>query len=288
MNLFEKIFNYQIISRLDDSGTFMITSQERAWLKTMLEHPAATAAFPESTLHKLKNVLEQDSTLDFKEHFIEKGRSIEKHVYHPLLRSCRRFILNKSSIVITYRLKGGSTTSAQNGVPYKLEYSMVKKEWYLLWYHLRHRSLMNTRLDHIVSVSEQSTSPEVLVQAFTNIQQILDKLKDQVILEVVNTYNQELSRILYAFSCFEKEVIYDATEQIYTICLSFIANEREYVLSKIRFLGKRVRIIEGDYLKKRMLESSRKALERYRITSPPIKDQHVSSPMDGNRLPMKY
>ena len=45
MNLFEKIFNYQMITRLENSGTFMITSQERSWLKTMLNHPSATNAF---------------------------------------------------------------------------------------------------------------------------------------------------------------------------------------------------------------------------------------------------
>ncbi|MGF7048193.1 putative DNA-binding transcriptional regulator YafY [Paenibacillus sp. DS2015] len=268
MNLFEKIFNYQIISRLDDSGTFMVTSQERGWLKTMLEHPAATEAFLEDTLLKLREVLAQDPTIEFKEHLIEKGRSLEKQVYHPLLRTCRRFILNKSSLVITYRLKGGRTSTDQHGVPYKLEYSMVKKEWYLLWYHLRHRSLMNTRLSKIISMIEVTTSPEVIAQAVMNIHQILDNLRDQVVIEVVKDYNEELSRILYAFSCFEKEVIYDETEQIYRLRLNFIRDEGEYVLSKIRFLGKRVRIIEGDHLQRRMLETSRKALERYGITSP--------------------
>ncbi|WP_202914527.1 hypothetical protein [Paenibacillus antri] len=36
MRLFEKIFNHQFVSRLEDSGMFMVTSMERAWLKTML------------------------------------------------------------------------------------------------------------------------------------------------------------------------------------------------------------------------------------------------------------
>jgi hypothetical protein len=50
MNLFEKIFNYQIISRLDESGVFTITSHERSWLKMMLNHPAAAEAFEPHTL----------------------------------------------------------------------------------------------------------------------------------------------------------------------------------------------------------------------------------------------
>jgi len=37
------------------------------------------------------------------------------------------------------------------------------------------------------------------------------------------------------------------------------------LLSKLRFLGKRVKIIQGDYLKRRMLETSMKALARYEV-----------------------
>ena len=73
MNLFEKIFNYQIISRLEDSGTFMVTSHERAWLKTMLEHPAADEAFTPETLDKLRSILEQDSVMDTADHLIEES-----------------------------------------------------------------------------------------------------------------------------------------------------------------------------------------------------------------------
>ncbi|MFD2882018.1 hypothetical protein ACFTAO_49300 [Paenibacillus rhizoplanae] len=45
MNPFEKIFNFQIISRLEEAGSLALTSQERSWLKTMLGHPAAAEAF---------------------------------------------------------------------------------------------------------------------------------------------------------------------------------------------------------------------------------------------------
>ena len=76
-------------------------------------------------------------------------------------------------------------------------------------------------------------------------------------------YNGELSRILYAFSCFEKEVSYAADSNEYTIQLHFSSKDSEYVLSKTRFLGKRVRIIDGEHLRRRMLESATKSLARY-------------------------
>jgi hypothetical protein len=91
MNLFEKIFNYQILSRLEDTGTFVVTSHERAWLRTMLGHPAAAEAFLPDTLQKLSSILENDPPMDVSEHIIEKAKSLEQPVYHPLLRPLRRF-----------------------------------------------------------------------------------------------------------------------------------------------------------------------------------------------------
>jgi len=115
MNLFEKIFNHQIISRLKDSGTIMVTSHERAWLKTMLQHPAAVDAFTADTLNKLRSVLEPDPAMEISHHFIEKGRTVEKQVYHPLLRPLRRHIMHKSGIQITCEVKGGRVYTNQSG-----------------------------------------------------------------------------------------------------------------------------------------------------------------------------
>lgn len=265
MNLFEKIFNYQIISRLEDSGTFMVTSHERAWLKTMLEHPAAAEAFTAGTLAKLRSLLEPDPVMDTSEHLIEKARSMEKQVYHPLLRTLRRYMTNKCGIRITYSIKGGRVNSDHSGLPYKLEYSMVKREWYLLWYHLRHHAWMSTRLTNIVSVSAEPVEQAEADAIFAKISRTLDSRKAEAVIGVVREYNRELSRILYAFSCFEKDVEYDAGNDVYQVRICLLEDEYEYLLSKIRFLGKRVRVVQGDYLKKRMLESSTKALERYGV-----------------------
>jgi predicted DNA-binding transcriptional regulator YafY len=267
MNLFEKIFNYQIISRLEDSGTFMITSHERSWLKTMLAHPAATEAFTEETLNKLRSILEPDQLLDTSDHLLQTASSMEKQVYHPLLRVLRRLIMNKCGIRLTYRLKDGRLNPDHSGVPYKLEYSMVKREWYLLWYHLRKRAFMSTRLANIVSVAEESVPSAKADDILLWIGRTLDSRKSEAVIEVVRMYNAELSRILYAFSSFEKDVEYDAENDAYRVRVCLLGDEYEYLLSKLRFLGKRVRVVEGDYLKKRMLESSTKALERYGVAA---------------------
>lgn len=263
MNPFEKIFNYQIITRLEDSGTCMITSQERAWLKTMLQHPAAGEAFTTETLDKLRLVLELDQPMELSGQLIEKAKSVEKQVYHPHLKALRRMIMSKSGIRLTYEVKGGRMQEEQDGVPYKLEYSMVKREWYLLWFHMRRRAFMSTRLCKIHTFSSIPIQPDRVDRIFSRIQDLLETRKINVVVAVQPEYNRELSRILYAFSCFEKDVEYDEEQDKYQIRICLLGDECEFLLSKIRFLGKRVRVVQGDYLKKRMLEASTKALERY-------------------------
>ncbi|MDR9857357.1 WYL domain-containing protein [Paenibacillus sp. VCA1] len=274
MNLFEKVFNHQIISRLEDSGTFMVTSHERAWLKTMLEHPAAADAFTADTLDLLRSALESDQVMDISHHLIEKARTMEKQVYHPLLRPLRRYIMNKTGICITYEIKGGRVNTDHSGFPYKLEYSMVKREWYLLWYHIRHHAFMSTRLKKIHSVTPEPIDPSAAESILEKIEKALESRRSEVVIEIVRIYNAELSRILYAFSSFEKNVEYDAENDTYRVRVSLLGDEMEYLLSKIRFLGKRVRVAQGDYLKRRMLESSTKALERYGVIAA---DEELSS-----------
>jgi predicted DNA-binding transcriptional regulator YafY len=266
MNLFEKIFNYQLLSRLEDSGTFMVTSHERAWLKTMLGHPAAADAFSIDTLNKLQAMLTSDPEMDIAEHLIQKASSLEKQVYHPLLRPLSRSILNRNGITATYEIKGGTVYSNQKGLPYKLEYSMVKREWYLLWFHIRNRTLQSTRLGNIREVSAESVAHPDAEGIFRKCGRIIESRKSKAVIEVVPAYNLELSRILYALSSFEKDVEYDAENDVYRVTVCLIGDESEYLLSKVRFLGTRIRVIEGDYLKQRMLQASTKALERYGVT----------------------
>ncbi|MCY9661160.1 WYL domain-containing protein [Paenibacillus chondroitinus] len=263
MNLFEKIFNYDMVTKLENAGTFMVTSVERSWLKTMLKHPAALHAFTPAAMEKLQRVLEAEPALDLSDAFMEKARSKEKQVFHPQLRTLRRVITRQGAIRLTYRVKDERIFVNEMAFPYKLEYSQVKKDWYLLWYHLRHRAIMSTKLDNIEAVHELPFSAERAAQVQIQIEKLLHKRHIQATIAVVKLYNRELSRILYAFSCFEKQVDYDEKEGTYTIQLTYLNNEAEYVLSKLRFLGKRVRVVRGEYLQKRMLESAQKALARY-------------------------
>lgn len=49
----------------------MVTSHERAWLKTMLDLLASGEAFTGDTLEKLRSILEADEAMDVSSHLIE-------------------------------------------------------------------------------------------------------------------------------------------------------------------------------------------------------------------------
>lgn len=263
MNPFEKITNYRIMSRLEDSGAFLSTAHERSWLKQMLVHPSAAAAFSAPTLEKLHSILQQDEVMNFHEHLTHKASSAERQVFHPLLRTLRRCIQHKQGVRLAFSLKNGLMSPEQSGLPYRLEYSMVKREWYLLWYNWTRRNFMSIRLSKIAAVCAVPAEPEIYEATTNEIRSLLESRKQRAIIEVQPEYNRELSRILYAFSCFEKEVRYDEDTHTYSISLTYLGNEGEYVLSKLRFLGKRVRVTEGNVLKQRMRESALKALAQY-------------------------
>ncbi|MCD9020205.1 WYL domain-containing protein [Cohnella silvisoli] len=271
MNLFEKIFNYQVISRLDEAGSLALTSQERGWLKTLLEHPASSDAFTAGTLAKLQLLLKAEANTEISDVIIEKVKSHERQVYHPLLRTLRRIMIRSGGIRLNYRIKHGGVKSDQTGFPYKLEYSMIKREWYLIWYNTHHHMLMSTKLLNIVSVEEVSLPSDRVEMLKAKLADLLDSRQEQAAIEVVRTYNPELSRILYAFSCFEKTVSYEESSDTYRIQVTFLGDESEFLLSKIRFLGKRVRIVESENLKRRMQESASKALARYGVEEPNLK-----------------
>ncbi|RJE84381.1 WYL domain-containing protein [Paenibacillus sp. 1011MAR3C5] len=268
MNPFEKIFNYQILSRLDESGAFALTSQERVWLKSMLELDAAGHAFTPETLDKLNALLQNEAPFHLRRIIVEKGRNKDRHVYHPLLRQLRRYIIQGQGMKLTTKLKHGGQKADQTGIPYKLEYSMVKREWYLLWYGTRQHNLMSTKLRNIVELHPWELPAERTTTARARLLQLLEARKRTALVEVNPLYNAELSRILSAFSCFDKNVSYEEETDTYRIHIQHLADESEFLLSKIRFLGLRVKVIDQGYMRRRMLEASTKALMRYEASEP--------------------
>ncbi|MFF2091748.1 WYL domain-containing protein [Paenibacillus sp. NPDC058174] len=270
MSLFEKIYNYQMIARLEEAGAIAVTAQEREWLSDMLRRSEAEHAFSPSTLVKLRALAgeeehKHESARDAEE-ILEKAASQTGQLYHPLLRPLREALTRKLGLHLTYAIKDGTVRERQHGYPYKLEYSMVKREWYLLWFHLRNRSIMTTKLQNIAEAAEAPIPAQQAEAAEKKMTVYYASKQQQAVIQIMPHFNRELSRILYAFSCFDKEVSYEESADTYWITLVYLRDESDFVLSRIRFLGKRILVTEGDYLRKRMYETAHKSLMRYGIT----------------------
>lgn len=266
MNPFEKIFSYRLLARLDRSGTMLLTAHERSWLKTGLDHPDAALALKPASLERLRRLLQEDPPLQTEGAVIEKARSREAELIHPLLPDLRRQIDRRSGVRLSYRTKKGTGVARELALPLRLEYSMVKREWYVHWYHLRRRMQMSTRLRQIEAAEPAPLPPGLRVEALLARLQAMQQAQTHVaIVEVPPMYNKELSRILYAFSCFERAIEYEEEEDRYRIRLDVPQGDSEYFLSRLRFLGRRVRVVEGDLFRRRMLESCDKALARYGV-----------------------
>ncbi|ELK42727.1 WYL domain-containing protein [Brevibacillus agri] len=267
MNLFDKIHNYQLVTRLDEAGLYPVTSHEKAWLAMMLKHPAAQSFFEAGTLSKLQQLTAAYAPADERELFIEKAGARTRNVWHPLVRKLRRIILGKNHILIHAGTRNGRAYRNQRGVPYKLEFSLAKKDWYLIWLTFDSEHLLTTPLSLIRSAKEIYVEDAWYDSFLPVIENMLAARRQTAKIQVVRRYNPELQRILYAFSCFDKEVAYDPDTQEYTITLRFLQDEQEFILSRLRFLGLRVKVVENDQLKRRMAESAANALARY---APPL------------------
>ncbi|ASJ54757.1 WYL domain-containing protein [Brevibacillus formosus] len=267
MNLFDKIHNYQLVTRLDEAGVYPVTSHEKAWLALMLAKPSAAEIFEPATLDKLRRLTHlPDSESTEQERFVEKAQTQAKQLWSPLVRTLRRIILGKNHIKITAATNKGPVFRNQRGVPYKLEYSLAKKAWYLIWLNMSSNRLITTPLHLIRSVDELYIEDVWYDSFLPTISEQIQQRKQMAKIVVIRRYNAELQRILYAFSCFDKEVAFDPESQVYTITLHFLSDEQEFILSRIRFLGLRVKVVENNQLKKRMAESATNALARYTET----------------------
>ncbi|QJC51051.1 WYL domain-containing protein [Paenibacillus albicereus] len=262
--LFDKAHNHELSRRMAEAGAVAVTGRERAWLRLMLEHPAAEGFLGAAARAKLAELLAAEEPLPLG-HLVEKARSRERRLFSPLLPELAELVARRSGMRLAYSAKGGGALRHAEGYPYRLDYAMSTKQWYLLWHRASGRPLMRTRLTHVHGVEERPLPPGEADRLDACIAALSARSGETTVLELVPRYNRELSRILYALSCFRQEVRYDADEGVYRIELAYARDERGFLLQKLRFLGKRVRVLEGAALQEQMRASAVKALARYGI-----------------------
>ena len=141
---------------------------------------------------------------------------------------------------------------------------MARREWYLLWMNPVERSNRpNTtplRMIRDARIEEYMEDWDFyrcrLREWFEQSQEIIKPIAREC-------YPGALLSVLNAFSCFDTMVSSGKQKSTLELRVLYLADEREYVLQKIRFLGSRVKVEEPEELKKQMALEIEKALARY-------------------------
>ncbi len=277
--MLEKIHSYelkkQLLQQVDGTGPFTlpITLFEKRWLKSMLDKNEIGLFLTDKTVVKIKSLLstypDYDSSV-----LLEKGKAkpvFREESIEGIHRTLRQGISHKKAFVISYQLKNGERIEGAEGFPYKLEYYVQKQQWYILWVEKNHVNpyLISTPLHNIENVVIQDLEEQDYKQYQGKAKKLIQGQKKCATI-VMNTkafqahaFEEEKHRIFYAFSCFDKEIVYDKADNFYEIRVYYRETEQYNLLQKIRMLGKKIIVQEPEELRTAMKQSAINALERY-------------------------
>ena len=283
-SLFEKFYNYQLQQALADSvvtrvdtkdkykrgktfpaapGPFPITSAERSWLKKVLAYSDAAIFLEQQTIDKLSQVLVNDKAEDFSG-MVSKQIARPKQPEGQCFSLLRQALHRRQGIYLTYFHNNGTVCESISGYPYKLEYSLTRREWYLIWFLVADQTVCTTplRLIRTARAGDEYSAKDAR-ELEDRIMAHIKSRQCQALLEVNRKHLSDLHRVFYLFSCFEREFEFDEASQLYRLRITYLEDEAMYLLSKIRFLGERVKALEPEELAQRMRATIAKALERY-------------------------
>ena len=266
MPLFEKINNHELQQILLSTDTpAPLTKIERGWLKRMLELPASEDLLTVELQSKLRELLAREEAFPETAQLIEKGKTTVK--YSPagsLLRELRVALRDHCEVRLSCVQSGGEKYPDVLAVPCQLEFSMARREWYMIW------------LDPEMKKCKPVTTPLRFVQEarilgavqnwndhMRQFQEWLERSEDKVTILAEECYPGALLSVLNAFSCFDTQVATGEQKNTLRLSVHCQADEREYVLQKIRFLGRRVTVEGSKEFRERMRGTTEKALNRY-------------------------
>ena len=266
MPLFEKINNHTLRQmQLATGNPAPLTKIEKGWLKRMLAEPAAEDLLPATLHEKLRHLLECEVQFPNAANLEEKGKTTVG--YSPagsLLHGLRTAIRDHRGVRLDYAPGNGDEYQEVFGIPHQLEFSMVRREWYLLWLNPENQPCrpMTMPLRFIRAVRAAAVL-EDWEKHQRNVLDWLEQSQEALVLLAEECYPGALLSVLNAFSCFDTTVASGEQKNTLRLRVRFQADEREYVLQKIRFLGRRVTMEGPDGLRERMRWTAERALERY-------------------------
>ena len=266
MALFEKINNHTLRQVLLSEGNpAPITRLERGWLKRVIASPAAGDLLTAELRNKLQVLLINEDPFPDTSGFIEKGNlALEYSPAGPLLGTLSTAIRDEFAVTLDYAKREGSEYKKAQAVPCRLEYSLVRREWYLLWLggQARVAKLHTTALRNIRDVRLLKKCPD-WEEHQQHFRDCLAESEREVTLLAEECYPGALLSVLNAFSCFDATVSATKRKQELRLLVRYLADEQGYLLQKIRFLGRRVTLEGPEELRERMRGTVERVLERY-------------------------
>lgn len=285
MKMFEKIHvsdlrrltEEEMENLFEDWFLYPITTKEKQWLKGAIQLEEASWFLEKETIEKVKDILKEEP-LSSIEPFLK-----EKFVVHSNVKMSDRekgylkllfdILTSQNGFRLSYHTNAGKYFEEISGIPFKLEFSMAKKQWYILWLglHVKNQMIMLTPLRHVNALEAIEVNQYDFVQLQKQFNQFLEEEMLSVTLKLNNRFfqsikrdiHEEKHRIFYNFSCFDKEVIFDEKKEEYTLFIYYRKSEEKDLLRRVRLLGQRVIIMEPERLRKEMLGTALRALNRY-------------------------
>ena len=233
---------------------------ERRWLERALKLPEATLFLDEETRTILEKTLSKDTSDDFFssiELYTPQGEPLPSHISGEDFRTLLDAVRRRQIVRYTYRTRTEKTPRLSCALPWKLEYSVYDRRWWVLLYITEEDRTVKAWLDNLedVHLVGPSSVPE------EHVLEAIDRLlaPEPVVLHIQRTKGA-LER---CFLVFENQ-LFERTRQIsedyYSAVFRYYRFDRGEILRKLLYLGSAVELVSPDSLRKELLVLVEQAL----------------------------
>lgn len=231
--------------------------EELDYLKYILAFPEAKLFLPDKTLRKLETVSGSPSKFGHLQYYAPKGTGFSGQPRAEDMRRLLKAIRERRMVRYHYRTKDRLDLQESTTLPWKLEYSVFDRRWWIILYEPDQRRTIKARLDNLQSV-ELLGGTNISEEEISNaIEQLLEP--EPVVLEVEPARNA-LER---CFLVFEGQLFLETqqvSENRYRLSFQYHRFDRGEILRRLLYLGSMVTVIEPASMREELLAMVEQAL----------------------------
>ena len=251
----------------EDSIRINPTILEKRWIKSLLNEDIVRLFLDENTIEKLNKKL-----IDIEPLFQLKlpNQNINKHIIKTVIKAFR----DNKLLLYNSVNKHGQEFINQIGIPFKINYSMRDYKFRLSIYSIIEErfiyiNMENVQSMEILNINDMENS--LYYEKTKSIKDKLDKLgrkrffltylyqkKKTIKLQIYNGKNI-LERVHLLFASYHKKTYSEGGNQY--IDISYYSFDEENIIRNILSLGLLVKVVEPNYIRKRILELLEKGRE---------------------------